>query len=399
MDIKEIVMDNLAKEIRDVKLKITSLLSKRSSHICLYPGCKEKAILSHSISKSILSLIAKNGKIIEPIFDRNCVKGTFEEALKDNRINLKLKENGLSKASTFKGFCHEHDNSIFTNIDNRGIVTQRDIFLQLYRTACMYFFTYNIISEAEQKNVHGYEYNSNSEFEQKIPISLDKIIFLLNDLLIDFPELDKPISIKPDEIFVTRPFSNKINLNIEIFYKKIDFLCPLALQKDFTVSMDGIFQHSIIVVTPSKESTNLIILCHPSITGQYGKFFQNKIGLLNLIESIIMSDADFYLAPDEFNKWDTQKIKFLEEDYYFFNERKFLQEYDFSLFDELRTELCSDLPESLKAHEMAKISHIPKRKTFKERNNSMSCQTIRDRQKKINFTGNKTGLSYPIGTV
>jgi hypothetical protein len=37
------LMEELIKETRDVKLKINSLLSKKSTHVCLFPECNRKS--------------------------------------------------------------------------------------------------------------------------------------------------------------------------------------------------------------------------------------------------------------------------------------------------------------------------------------------------------------------
>ncbi|WNS43075.1 hypothetical protein [Paenibacillus sp. MMS20-IR301] len=90
---------------------------------CMFPGCNEHAISSHAISKKkSLSQIAEDGILF---------------SVKSKRIypdkEISIGEKGINDASTFKGFCKQHDD-IFSSLDKEGIKTEKDVFLQAYRT-------------------------------------------------------------------------------------------------------------------------------------------------------------------------------------------------------------------------------------------------------------------------
>jgi len=70
--------------------------------------CDEQSINSHTISKSCLSIISENHHLITP---KPVPTKTNEE-----RSTLFTKR-GIKKASTYRGFCSAHDNSIFQKID------------------------------------------------------------------------------------------------------------------------------------------------------------------------------------------------------------------------------------------------------------------------------------------
>lgn len=93
---------------------------------CSYDNCQENPINSHSISKSLLKLIAKEGKVIT--FENNFFKvGSSEGTIKE-------KVQGISKATTFPGFCNSHDNIIFEEIDNLPFdLSNKQAFLYLFR--------------------------------------------------------------------------------------------------------------------------------------------------------------------------------------------------------------------------------------------------------------------------
>lgn len=389
------MIDSLVKEIRDVKLEVNSLFSKKKSYKCLHPECDETSILSHSISKKNLHKIMRDGHVIVPQFDRARFS---EEDLDGKSINLSFKEVGVDRASTFKGFCQKHDSSIFKNIDNRGIKTNRDVFLQLYRTARMFSFTSLAHSKAELK-VLGYEYNCNSEFDESLPISLEKIIDLCEDLLVDFPDLDSPIEINSKETLSIKPFSKKVQLDVEILYKRIGTIFPVALQKCFTLHFEGNYFNSLVIITPDENFTNIIILSPPSVVPQYSSCLNSDINILNFIESVLMHDSDFYLCRDVINSFSHKKLEAITSDFYFFDERSFLERYDISIFDEIRKKICLTLDENERVVELGKIYEIPNRDPVETRNNRQALGAIKDRHKKLLHSGNTSNVCYPIGSL
>lgn len=393
------MIHDLFEQERQLKLRGTKLLSKKQKHQCLFDDCEKQAINSHSISStSALALIAENNHLIAPVFDRNDIGNDVKEYLSNDEINLEFKPIGINNASTFKGFCADHDSSIFNNIDKHGIISQReDVLLQLYRIASRNYFLNDIILQAEVES-RGYEYYCNSEFEEKMPINLSKIITLLEDLSTGCPELDLPISIQPGKILRMTPYSSKVKLDIEVLYKISAVHYPIALHKDFILrSNDGEFSHCLICILPGNNKTDIMILCAAKLVPLFGGHIcAEEIDLLNWIESILMMDSEFFMNPKIIGNWSNEKKIIIECDYYFFPERRFLDEYDISIFDDIRRALCEQLFDSQKEHELNKIANLPVRKTFKERDSYLSYCNIRDRHRKIKFTGNEYQRCYPI---
>ena len=90
----------------ELELKYIRSLRKARKR-CLYPNCEENAISSHLLQKNgVLSKIAVAGKFIE-----------YAPATPYKRDQFSL--TGLTKnlMFTFKGFCSEHDNKIFYEIE------------------------------------------------------------------------------------------------------------------------------------------------------------------------------------------------------------------------------------------------------------------------------------------
>jgi len=93
---------------------------------CLHPGCGKPSIpFSHSIQKNgPLKLIAEHDELLRPIYD--IFHGT-----------IVLRKIRIGKASTFPGFCSEHDETVFKNFENKKKLSSEDDFeLQTFRTVC-----------------------------------------------------------------------------------------------------------------------------------------------------------------------------------------------------------------------------------------------------------------------
>lgn len=95
---------------------------------CLYPNCQSnKIIRAHSVSKAQnLVPIAEDSHVTWTHFDNSAILES------NGRPELYL--NGINRATTFKGFCAEHD-LLFAEIDQDSHSTSpKALFLHAYRT-------------------------------------------------------------------------------------------------------------------------------------------------------------------------------------------------------------------------------------------------------------------------
>jgi len=119
-------------DINEFYKKNKSITQKK---MCLHfnagTDCNE-IIKAHSIqNKNALSAIARDGHVYR--IDMNKLNKT-------NTIDYKLV--GVNKASTFSGFCKNHDNSLFEPIDNCNLIpTKQQAFLYAYRSISKELFT------------------------------------------------------------------------------------------------------------------------------------------------------------------------------------------------------------------------------------------------------------------
>lgn len=92
---------------------------------CIVQGCNKKSIVkSHTIQKSSsIKELSENGHILSPNFN----KKTGE---------MEMLSIGVNEASTFPGYCSEHE-SLFSEFENlKNFKTGEHMGLQLYRTIC-----------------------------------------------------------------------------------------------------------------------------------------------------------------------------------------------------------------------------------------------------------------------
>ncbi len=107
-------------EIRRAK-RVTGKIEKkirRRKFRCLYPGCTQSSISSHSQQKEgQLRAIAENGLVYA--LDRNMFQ-YIKSVLKEEGDCVFTKK-GIQEASTFAGYCSQHDQMIFAPIEKQEL--------------------------------------------------------------------------------------------------------------------------------------------------------------------------------------------------------------------------------------------------------------------------------------
>ena len=100
---------------------------------CMHPGCKCKPIFSHVFQKKgILSSIATNSKVYMLDY-----RDLFSFNRGDAPVRYKLES--INNCFGFYGFCKEHDNSLFLEIERKQSIDWTDDrvqYLLAYRTIC-----------------------------------------------------------------------------------------------------------------------------------------------------------------------------------------------------------------------------------------------------------------------
>ena len=120
---------------------------------CLNPLCNSNSpIGSHSISRVFLKAIEESGHV--NIYDRN---------IENHKIHV---PEPSSKASKFKGFCRNCDNSLFEPFENQSLqLTQEHLFLLSFRSIAKEYHT-------KRSAIDSYEQDCQIEFRNSPLIKL-----------------------------------------------------------------------------------------------------------------------------------------------------------------------------------------------------------------------------------
>ncbi len=96
------------------------------------------------------------------------------------------------------------------------------------------------VQESEEK-IFRYQYWSNSEYENKINLSINDLKLSLEDMLIDFPELETKLNLNLSENLVIETISNTQTKKVFVLYTKIPAYFNFALE----MLVPGDFNHSV----------------------------------------------------------------------------------------------------------------------------------------------------------
>ncbi|PLY09186.1 MAG: hypothetical protein C0626_09265 [Arcobacter sp.] len=362
---------------------------------CYYPECQNIAINAHAISNKIsLQSISENQhlKCFLPKQNSQYTKKPYFDNI------------GINEATASYIFCKKHDD-IFEKLDTKGIFTVEDIILQTFRSLAILLnneknallSTYNyknwnkpeLISIEEVKiylQRKGYDSLIEHLNNDEILIAIKKkIIFEVSEHtdseIITIDNLLKYLEYKllpqsnnnqlKDNILNTLTTEN---MEYTLLYYITDFQMPVAINSLNKLIIKEKKVNYYITVIPFENKTVIIILIpnelleFQEIVNKINNFFTTKLTILNFIEAIMASHDDWYVQPSIIDNLSEHKRNIFIEDCMFINERRFYNEYDLSIFDKLRTELCYELNNR---NELEKVFFIPKRDEYKTRYKKM----------------------------
>ncbi|MGV0927570.1 hypothetical protein ACTS9K_10465 [Empedobacter sp. ULE_I145] len=331
---------------------------------CCMIGCKEEAIKkSHSIPKSsVLKNISYNNHVLTPKYD-----------FKNDFPKIKMASVGINNASVFPGYCIKHEN-IFNIYEHDGEIDNAiKALLQTYRTIAKERVYRDIELEISEKIKKKYINKINKEAQEYL-------IFLLKD----YPQFSNINELKIEGIdsvlsIISKQanFLRQPNDQFLLFEKYIlAYLLGISINSDlivevmkidieFPISLCGIgsqsfmhFEHKkdlllLLNVMPLKNSTYIICAGLEQNLGILDKFlnfsFENPINVLNFIESFMVNSSDFwFINPNYWNNFSEEKQDKILYDILFTND-SFLDEYNYSIFDDIRIKLLTILEENIKS--------------------------------------------------
>lgn len=317
---------------------------------CMVPGCLRQSInKSHVIPKGMsLSLIKEEDHLLTPAF--NYKTGRME-----------LKSSGISNASTFPGFCPEHE-SLFKEFEvKKKMEKDEHIYLQTYRAACRELYRLKFVIDHCEKIISTY-CNARDEklmnivkqkaAERGIHKNLDiRSITYKNDSLVKW--VKKELSeVKSSHLhYESRilPSLNQTifnNLDDDIFIQAfhIDIQIPVALSGSGSFWVSHNCKETkvelIINVIPCTNHS-IIILCGDIQDKEYiqhyiSRWTINTFSVLSMIETWMVNGTDqWYIKPSVWNALpESRKVKICTD--IFENKHDIGSDYEWSIFDELR---------------------------------------------------------------
>jgi hypothetical protein len=256
---------------------------------CLFPGCTEKAIKSHSQQKERqLRSIAVDGYVytLKPTFEKNLRKTIFDP--------LEVSRIGITKASTYQGFCSKHDNELFRPIETEEIDPQN-----VEHTYLLFFRALTYEYCMKRKVVCFW--NKRRELLSNESIYIEPNILELGFhywISVRWPILRDRILLnhqKPDHNSIRSIFS-KIESNINVsccgcYDTRGEALSELQNVKDLS-SMSPLYTFNII---PRTDKSYVIITCFAEHSLEVNKHIgplEHDIQLQNMINKLAFCDCE-----------------------------------------------------------------------------------------------------------
>lgn len=338
------------------------LLSKdmrewKKTNDCIVPNCIEKSInKSHTIPRAmLLDSIAENGHVLSPEF--NQVKG-----------KLMMKSVGISLASTFPGFCSNHE-SLFEGFEvTKNIETEEHIYLQIYRAACRELFRSSLLVKQNESMISSYcelrderlktlikeealknGFPKDADFKS-VSITKDPLIERSNKHISGVKALSSHIKNTLLPALENAVFNHN-DSDIFTYAINIDLEFPVALSgcAPFFVNDNGQDKkiYLIINIVPQKNKTLFVfagdIKDKENINHYIKKWSVNIFTLLSMVETWMINGSDqWYIKPSVWNRLPDERKKILLSDI-IECKQNIGGEYKLSILDDMRKNMLAVL--------------------------------------------------------
>jgi hypothetical protein len=342
----------------------------RKSRECVFPNCSAQSIKkSHSIPKtSSLLNIVSNGHLLKPEFD-----------LTSDIPLIKMQRIGIKNASAFPGYCEEHEN-IFQTLEIDGEINdEKKALLQTYRTICRERVFREIEIDINERVKSAYCEKINEEALKSIKESLsqhsqfnnvnsieirgvDSVINSLEGINTYLSDTNKCLLEFENKIYqhvYNKPIKNELLISvINIDIKFPISLCGFATQK-YNENGDEKIAYILLNVMPLKESTYIVCVGFERdekiYEGYCDFFFSDPFNILNMVESFMINGSDhWFINPEYWEKIPIQKQEKILHDI-LTTEDSFLDEYQISIFDDIRIKIISFFKENTKKRELTDV--------------------------------------------
>ncbi|WP_042141894.1 hypothetical protein [Paucisalibacillus sp. EB02] len=343
--------------------------SVKSKKKCMFPNCESKSIKrSHTIPKSgSLKLISDDSHLLYPHLDED-----------SDELRMVMDRIGIGDASTFPGFCKKHE-MIFSEFEQKKEIDSiEQAKLQAYRSICREIVIDKLHLDKVRIAIYKYKNERNKQYrlvlENKISKKIEKVKVEYDDYRIKFAKIAQSkltekleFSSKIHKKFLEIIKNEQTQENVVMNVVNIDMKFPVALSGVGYANITDNKKNNreikmILNVIPFKSSTVLIfagdIIDKDILENHYDYVVQHPLFILNFIESFMMHGTDhWFIQPKIWNEMDGIKQKYIL-DYFFVTENSFLEDVNFSIFDDIRKEFLESfpIPEKIKEIEIEKLN-------------------------------------------
>jgi hypothetical protein len=350
-DEESIFPDEKTRTILKYKNAKAILTAWDKSQNCIYKGCKEKSIpRSHSIQKaSSLKLISEDNHVLAVEFDIHSGK-------------LKTQKVGINMASTFPGFCKQHE-ALFSDFEaDKEIVNSEDFTLQIYRSVCREIVKKNYhigvlekrkdqyLSFRDKKIAEHLRNELGDEFIEKHKIKLSSLKFTNLDyrqdqITSEIKKLKKDIDgfLNKFQAGIVHDILTKKSLKIYGTVLVLDIELPVCLagrgnfqvtRKSKTVNVDAILN-----VLPYLTKTYIIAAVLSKFKSELDMYigrFSNPLETVNMVESWMLHGSDhWFIKPSVWDKIQPQFKKDILNDIWDFS-KNIGHKYKYSILNDVK---------------------------------------------------------------
>jgi hypothetical protein len=345
---------------------------------CIYPGCSSQTVKrSHAISKSnSLKNIADKGHVLQPFVD------VFAP-----HLAVSMKSIGINTASTFPGFCEEHE-ELFQKYENEEIHENDFIPLQTYRSICREVVHLKIEIEIIENELSSYKHKLEQEatsiiierlkkrgiFEKPERTEIkgvDKILIRLEKLKKEHQSRLTYLKKHSDQI-IYEFLSDPPDQEVEIISKGIviDKKIPISLCGYSSLAYENEGMNNMLFtvnIIPLKNSTYIFCSTEKphkkpfdNITNYY---FQSPLTVLSFVEAFMVYGSDhWYISPEYWESFSYEKKQVILSE--IFNvDKLFTSEFEYSIFDDIRAIILDVYVEHVDDFTEADIKLVDKEKS------------------------------------
>lgn len=331
-----------------------------NSKMCIYPGCGKTSIRrSHTIQKSgSIDVISENNHVLTPMLIE-----------RPSKLEYIMKHIGVNEASTFPGFCIEHEKLFHRYEKNKKLMDAEDYRLQIYRTICreIVFNESELTSHIEFYNTYKKEVENVfiKELEKEYGKSISELG--LESIKVEENNYKKHLYDNGVEKYNnTLQSLHKLhdacfNNDIFLISIKIPFQIPVAIAgisnvrfSDYIYTED---EDSTVVVNllPLEGETDLIIsslfIYKDSLLTFVEYIKQTPLTLLNFIESFIINGSEhLFFKESVWEKLSEVMQRQMINDI-FYSDWSFGKEYEYSILNDIRKQLIDEAEEVIQLTE------------------------------------------------